>query len=149
MIDTKVEDLLSTIFSLRRLIVEEHRCGCQRDNTMTWLQLEALRHIQTEEDIPMKKVADFFHITPPSATALVDNLAKAGMIKRIPDKKDRRLTKLIITTKGKNFLEKGQKEIFIKVKKVLSCLTENEQDQMLKIYQKIINIFNQNIIKGL
>lgn len=43
---------------------------------------ETLRLVSEQKRVTMKQVADFLAITPPSATALIDHLVKAGYIQR-------------------------------------------------------------------
>ena len=89
----------------------------------------------------MKQVADFFFITPPSATSLIDSLVKSKMLKRLPDKNDRRVIHLILTPKGEKTLKKNFAQMTAQIKKVFTCLNEKERKQLISIYKKISDYF--------
>ena len=70
-------------------------------------------------------------------TVQIDKLAEEGMVKRLPDKKDRRIIRIEITPKGKSFIETSQKEVEIIIKKNLSTLSKEELESL---YQSTENI---------
>ena len=86
----------------------------------------------------MKEVASFLAITPPSATALINNLVGAGYVQRYLDKNDRRIVHLSLTGKGWLVLQKGVKERCKDLKKLIGNLSGTEQLQLLNILKKMV-----------
>jgi len=107
------------------------------------LKIQTLGFIKKQKNPLMKDVADFLAITPPSATSLIESLAKDKLIIRHFDHKDRRVVHLRITDKGSRILSKGFKEMICHMKEVFTCLTEKEKKQLIGIYRKIYNFNNK------
>ena len=85
----------------------------------------------------MKDVADFLGVSPPSATSLVNTLAKSELIYREADETDRRIVRIVISKKGKKFLEAHKKKMAEKMRANISRLSTEEQQQLKKILEKI------------
>lgn len=100
-------------------------------------QMEILHFIKDKKQIPMKEVADFLGITPPSATSLINNLVISDILERKFDKIDRRVILLSITEKGKKIFEKAKKDRAVAFEKIVSGLTEEEKEILLRILKKI------------
>jgi MarR family 2-MHQ and catechol resistance regulon transcriptional repressor len=77
-------------------------------------------------------------------TVVVDNLAKDGLVERIPSKDDRRAIVVRLTAKGKKLFD----EIFVKHAKCVSTLagvlTEKEQDNLAELLKKL----GTSLVKG-
>ena len=70
-------------------------------------------------------------------TVVVDNLAKEGLVERIPSTEDRRSIDVRLTTKGKRFFD----EVFVKhakrVSDLTSVLTDKEQEELACLLKKL------------
>lgn len=130
----KIDEIISLIFATRRILHEQ--LTSQAGKSFSFLQLATLRFIREKKPL-MKEVAGFLAITPPSATSLVNTLAESGMIRRIADAQDRRIVRLEITEEGEAKLEEWQKEMAGHMKKNLQRLDTEEQDELIKILNKI------------
>jgi len=100
-------------------------------------QVEILRYIDVERQPLMREVAEYLKVTPPSVTFLIDPLVRAGKLRRLSDKKDRRIVRLAITAKGKRALNEGFKKIKGRVGGVFEKLNKKEINNLIKIHQKI------------
>ncbi|RKY72244.1 MAG: hypothetical protein DRP97_00920 [Candidatus Latescibacterota bacterium] len=92
----------------------------------------------------MKEVADYFCITPPSATSLINPLVKSEMLKRVYDKNDRRIVRLSITSKGRKELKRGFNKLNNNMKKILMQLNINEQKNIIRILEKLSKIYENS-----
>jgi MarR family 2-MHQ and catechol resistance regulon transcriptional repressor len=99
---------------------------------------ETLRLINEKKRIAMKEVARFLAITPPSATALINHLVKAGYVARNSDKNDRRAVHLVLTKKGEAVLRKNQAEHCKIFTKLLKKLSFREQSELINILTKLV-----------
>ncbi len=70
-------------------------------------------------------------------TVVVDNLAKEGLVERIPSTEDRRSFQVRLTVKGKKLFD----EIFLKHAKCVtgltSVLTDKEQEELARLLKKL------------
>jgi DNA-binding MarR family transcriptional regulator len=73
----------------------------------------------------------------PTATALVDKLIAAKLVKRENDVKDRRIVKIFMTKLGDKFLHQVIKRKSEKMGKVLSYLSKQDKLELLRILSVI------------
>jgi len=85
----------------------------------------------------MKDLAGFLGIAAPSATSLVNTLAKSELVYREADKTDRRIVRIIISKKGEKFLAAHKKFMAEKMRANLNKLSIEEQQRLEKILEKI------------
>ncbi|HLV90753.1 MAG: MarR family transcriptional regulator [Acidimicrobiales bacterium] len=72
---------------------------------ITPARLRALRFVgRADTPVRMGELAERLGIVPRSATTLVDELADAGWVRRLPDPDDRRATLVEVTNDGQNVL---------------------------------------------
>jgi DNA-binding MarR family transcriptional regulator len=130
------EKIVSLIFSASRNLKQ----NLDLKNPLFQLPLthtETLRLINEKKHVAMKEVAGFLAITPPSATALINNLVKVGYVQRAYDKNDRRAVYLKLTKKGEAILLKSQAEHCKIFTGLLKKLSSKEQLELLNILTKL------------
>jgi len=132
--------LVSLIFNTSRLIRAQMKKRGRVD-PFSFLELKVLYYVTMEENPTMANIADCLCIAPPSATPLINRLVKDGALKRIADKNDRRIIHLAITKSGKMTLDKGIKEIFGRMQKILMELSEKERRDLTRILEKLSKIY--------
>lgn len=137
-----INRLVLLIFSAGRLIRKQSRGGKNRPDLFSVLRLETLHYVAEKGNPLMREVADYFCITSPSATSLINPLVKSGALKRMADKNDRRIIHLSITSKGRKILEKGFNKINSRMRKILIKLSVKEQENFIKILEKLSKIYS-------
>jgi len=137
----QISRIASLIFTVRNLT---HENAVQKNNkNVSFLQLITLRFIENKKPT-MKEVADYLTITAPSATSLINNLAKDELIKREEQKGDRRIVRIVITQKGEKHLKNGTEYLSQKIRKNMEVLTQKERETLAKILGKIANHLKNN-----
>ena len=135
--------IILLIFNTSRLIHEQTKGEKDCPDPFSVLCLETLRYVAEKENSLMKEVADYFRITPPSATSLINPLVKTKMLKRVIDKNDRRAVRLFITSKGRKNLNEGFSKINNRMRKILIKLSKKEQESLIKILEKLSKIYDK------
>ncbi len=102
------------------------------------LEMETLRYAKEGDHPLMRDVARNFHMTPPAATLLIDNLVRGKRLERHVDSEDRRSVRIGITKYGRELLDEGMAERTAELKKLFSVLTPAERTQFTAIIKKII-----------
>lgn len=138
MITSNTRKLISTIFSLKRLIFNQLKKTKLFDPKLH-LQAETLFFIANKQRSQMKDIAEHLYITPPSATSMINKLEKSNLIKRTTDPKDRRSVYIELTSTGKKFIKKFNKEIESHLTKILSPLNEEDKKTLINIHSKLFN----------
>lgn len=140
----RADELMSLLLGVMRLMTTHLSREHKKDfSGSSPLHFQVLSYIKNRRDPLMREIAEFLLITPPSATSLVDSMATEGLIKRVPDKRDRRATRLSLTPKGTKFCGRTLKQMTNHAKEMFLCLTEDERQQLIFIYRKIDSHFNK------
>jgi DNA-binding MarR family transcriptional regulator len=80
---------------LRQMV--SSRPGVWASSELTLAQLIALHIISARAPITVFSLSEALNIQPPATSAMVDRLARAGLVCRIPDPQDRRRVLLAVT----------------------------------------------------
>jgi DNA-binding MarR family transcriptional regulator len=76
-------------------------------------------------------------------TTLADKLFKEGLLERQTDENDRRIINLMITPKGKEFLEFHKKNLKKSIIKRLEVLEDEDVQKLNDSFEKIQKIFSK------
>jgi DNA-binding MarR family transcriptional regulator len=102
---------------------------------LTMLQCQALECIKKKAGTHMGDISTHFATTMPTATALVDKLISAKLVKRENDIKDRRIVKISLTKAGEKLLTETKKQRTNKMQKLLSYLPKQDKLELLRILE--------------
>jgi len=136
-----IDYIISLIFKTDRLIHRRLKREKRRLDPFSVLRLEALRYIAEKKNPSMREVADYFCITPPSVTSLINSLVRSKVVKRVYDENDRRAIRLFITSKGREELKKGINRINNNMRKILRQLNTKELKGLIRILEKLSKIY--------
>lgn len=84
------------------------------------------------ESLPISVIGDILFISRPNMTSHIDKLVKDGMVERIPDEKDRRITRIKITLEGSRFIKKSRLIVEDNMRENLSPLNNEELEDLYK-----------------
>ena len=130
--------IISLMFSIsRNLRQESQETEIEAAERLSMIQLETLKFIDEHESPPMKDVADYLSIAPPSLTPLIDSLELKSLLRRGPSQQDRRATLIFLTAKGKDVLEKAMRKKMKRMRYVFEKLTKDEQQALVRILEKL------------
>ena len=105
----------------------------------TLTHFEVLMYVAERGPVTMKNIASWLHITPPSASALVDKLVRKKLLARVEKDDDRRTVHVMLGGEAhKLFKSLREKKITI-FKKMFSKLDENEKEKLVCLIKKCIN----------
>ncbi|MEK6256623.1 MAG: MarR family transcriptional regulator [Chloroflexota bacterium] len=131
--ESKLFDLLSSINHLRlgKAVLGEL--------DLSFSQMALLRWVATSPGCHVQEIADGLELTAPTVSVAIRRLVEAGLLDRCPDPNDKRAACISLSDQGKElqerFLDKRQAE----VRRLMSGLTNDEQNQLLHLLQKAFN----------
>jgi DNA-binding MarR family transcriptional regulator len=102
---------------------------------MSIAQVRALYALR--EPLSMRELAERLYLDPSNLTALVDRLEALGLVERRADADDRRVKRLVITTKGVHLSEQIIDAVFAEGT-VFDQLEVDEQRQLLALLGRIV-----------
>jgi DNA-binding MarR family transcriptional regulator len=126
------------LLTFRRKIIE----SCRKEglpNDLSMPQIEVMSFIGPDGSETMKAIADHLRITPPSVTAMIAEMEKKGIVKRVVDPSDRRRISIVLSKKAKviysSILDKKH-EVLQKMISRLSATDKKELERIITILIK-------------
>lgn len=110
----------------------------QRAMPLSFAQYQTLSFVAHSAKPNMQEVARNFNIAAPSATFLVDELARGGLIKRHASRGDRRRIELALTPKGRGVLRTCTEKRERVLSRVFQSLSENDRSDLNRILKKLM-----------
>lgn len=107
---------------------------------LTHPQFSVLETLAKEGPMPLKKLSQKLFVTGANITCVVDNLEKAGFVRRIPSKIDRRIVTAEITPKGKVKFEEVIPNYVESMEQLSTMYEEDEQEKLQELLQKLHNV---------
>lgn len=98
--DLSIYDKLFVLYNLTMKIEKEELAESQF-NDISINDLHIIHIISLKEDITISQIAKLMGVSKPALTGNVDKLEKLDYIRRVPNKKDRRVTNIELTQRGK------------------------------------------------
>ncbi len=133
--ESNLEDLL---LLFRRNIAEALRKdGFKQD--LTFSQVEVLRFIGPAGKETMKRIADYLKIAPPSATEIVAEMEKKGVVARKGNPKDRRIVYIVLTPSAKKLFTSISKRKEYVLNKMVSKLKIEDRRHLERIIRILIS----------
>ena len=78
-----------------------------KQTDLSMLQAYALAHLFFKGPLKMSDLCEHMQVSPAAASQLIDRLEKLEMVERISDPDDRRVRKIVVLEKGKNFVQEN------------------------------------------
>lgn len=97
----------------------------------------ALRILSATENCDISTFASNVGVSQPTATTTVDRLVEAGYITRTPCVNDRRVTRLNLTDKGRDVVERSKQAHRAIMAPYIERLTRKEQEELIRIIRKM------------
>jgi DNA-binding MarR family transcriptional regulator len=132
------DKVLTLMFEMGRLI--RHACIGAGDLPLPLAHLETLRFVGEKKSPTMRDVATYLRITAPSATHIIDELVKGGLMTRSADRKDRRIVRLTLSKKGSTFLAKSMRLKMKVLRGIVGSLNRADQKEFVRILSKLIHV---------
>lgn len=128
--------IFPVMFEFGRLV----RCRAKQEkkHQLTLPQLEALWFISQSGEPLMRDVASYLKVKAPSATALIEELAKSGQLVRAANPKDRREVRVRLTPKGGKTLDALIARKSRAIEDILSVISKRERDEFIKLLRLIV-----------
>lgn len=137
MTKVNLNELYHTLHRLNRLM---HRNAHKEGHGKGWLfhgQASLLLLLLQNDGVSQRELAEQLDIRPSSMTEMISKLDQSGLIEKKQDEKDQRVMRIYLTESGKKAAEgiiESKDEL---AEAFFSPLTEDEQEQLLMLTQKL------------
>lgn len=105
---------------------------------LSLMQAHVLNIINFNRPCTMSQIAKVTSLTMGSVTQIVDKLVSKKYVKRVHSKEDRRIIYAELMAKGKKVIQATQGHVRMVSADILSKFTEKEQEQMLNLFQRMV-----------
>ena len=102
-----------------------------------------LRMLEMAGPLPTSAIGKQLFIAKQNMTTLVDRLVNQGLAERENDAADRRVIRVMITEKGREFLKEGKSELKKIVMGNLAKLTDEDIESLHSAFRAIRNIVDK------
>lgn len=100
-------------------------------------QLFTIMSLYERESMRLSQLSRELHVSPPTASGIVDRLEKGSYARRLADPHDRRAVLVALTPKGKAIARTFRKTIQRRWEEILEKLPPQDRAQYLRILRKI------------
>lgn len=108
-----------------------------REFQLTQSQYQVLRVLEhAAAPLPSLEIGARMPQVTPAITGLLTRLAEQGLVKRKPDKQDKRVTQVELTTKGKGLLKKLEKPVLDLHRQLTAPLNDAELKQLSRLIER-------------
>ena len=121
-VESAVESLVSVLDSARDA----------QTPTVPPAQLRVLSIIAGNRHTNMSRLADALDVVPSSASRLCDRLEAAGLLRRVPDPRDRREVRLMLTPSARRLLDQIRERRRAALAEVLDRMPEPSREELLR-----------------
>lgn len=135
-VNMKDEEIIELFFEVNRLNLQ---WGKRQVKSLSPFrgQYRALSALEQTGAIPQKELARILEVRPASISEILLKLEHKGLVERIPDQKDKRITLVTLTNAGRMQAAKNRRERAKFHSSMLSDLTEEEKESFVRILKKI------------
>ena len=134
---TRIDQIAGEVSVLMPMIARRVLLGFFQMVNITQAQIFTIMTLTEKSPVRLSELSKRMNISGPTVTGLVDRLERSGLVKRIPDKGDRRAINVDLTTKGKNIARKLRSTLKRKWKGLLITLPKKDQENYARILRKI------------
>jgi DNA-binding MarR family transcriptional regulator len=107
------------------------------------LHFEIMKLLHEAGTLHVAEIGERLQVARAQMTHLIDKLANLGVVERQMDTADRRMTNVMLTGKGRAFFEEHNSNIKNAIKETLSCLTDEELEDLLDSLRKLRDILSK------
>ena len=118
--------------------LEKEKLAESQFNDLSINDLHIIHIIYLLNDATISKISQLTTVSKSALTGNIDKLEKLGYIKRVPSKKDRRVTNIAFTSKGKLLSKLHNKDYLKFINSLLANCTNLEKDKLNKLLNQLI-----------
>ncbi|WP_331774402.1 MarR family winged helix-turn-helix transcriptional regulator [Sulfurospirillum sp. 1612] len=141
------DEISKLTFNMQKMCTAKEALFCATIN-LSPIQFRCLRYLLKTTFLQVKELADNMELTPSRITNLLNNLESKGYIQRKISNKDRRIIKVTLTKKGREYATEVREKYIKYHEEILSMLKDEEEIKSLftnlKKFEQILDEFLEN-----
>ena len=114
-----------------------------KQTDLSLLQAYALAHLVFKGPLKMSDLCEHIQVSPAAASQLIDRLEKLEMVVRISDPMDRRVRKIDVLDKGKNFVQENFRFSQSWISEIPTDITPEQVSQITEVLSMLLQSSNK------
>lgn len=139
-IDNIIENLFYVLPIIRKKLLKLDPAEISSDFSLSRLHVGVMGIIREENTLPISEIAKKLLIPKPQMSLLINQLVKAGMVGRHPNRNDRRVSDITLTPQGQSTLNHCEELLKNNIRENLSDLNEHDLEELSISLQKLKDI---------
>jgi DNA-binding MarR family transcriptional regulator len=138
MVDPSYERIAQLMTQFMRLLQTRPEAWRELDLTMT--QLKALMFLRARQPLTIGKIGQALHVSLASASALVDRLARLGLVTRHEALSDRRQTIVRLDASGEAMLARLETDASARMRRIIEALSPEGRAAFTLALEEMIRV---------
>jgi len=111
-------------------------------------QFPILVHLWEEQGITQKALCELIRVEQPTLVHTLKRMERDGLIKKLPDKDDKRKWRIYLTDRALSLKDMLQEESYSVDKVIVGGLNETEQKEFMRLIGIITSTLENELLKG-
>jgi DNA-binding MarR family transcriptional regulator len=113
------------------------RAAREQTDGLTLAQYQLLLPLRETPELPVGELAIGAGIATPTATRMLDGLARGGIVTREPSSADRRVVNVRLTEKGGRLVRAKRETVSAKRRAIYASLSAREREQAVSLLKRL------------
>jgi len=141
--ENKMSSLVGNIFTIKPMFYRTLGKPLPMNSGITPGAYYCMMYLKKCNSLSMSDLGKMLLISKPNVTALVNKLIAKGLAVRSPDKQDRRIIMIRLSSKGVQFIEKNNKKYMNQIIAKLMSLSDSELELLFVSLQHVKEILSK------
>jgi len=115
-----------------------------KNTELSLLQAYALAYVFFKGPLKMSDLCEHMMVSPAAASQLIDRLEKLKMVTRISELGDRRVRKIVVLDKGKNFVQENFRFSQSWIAEIPADITPEQAAQVTEVLSMLLQSLSKN-----
>jgi MarR family transcriptional regulator, organic hydroperoxide resistance regulator len=115
-----------------------------KNTELSLLQAYALAYVFFRGPLKMSDLCEHMLVSPAAASQLIDRLEKLEMVERISEPGDRRVRKIVVLDKGKNFVQENFRFSQRWISEIPADIAPEQMAQIGEVLTMLLKSLNKN-----
>jgi MarR family transcriptional regulator, organic hydroperoxide resistance regulator len=117
--------------------------GVREVGELTFSQLHLLTALADRSPRSVGELAELAGVAAPTATRMLDGLARAGVVERRPSSSDRRVVEIFLTDEGRRIVRRKRSRIAAKRRELHDSLAPGERAQAERLLGRLADLMDE------
>jgi DNA-binding MarR family transcriptional regulator len=137
-LDILAEDMVEIIPLFHKKLLCDKKCHVKP--SIVSPKSKVLCILDGHDMMPISEIGKKLFLSKPHMSSLVDKLIEEGLVKRMPNKEDRRIINLKITDKGRRYVKEVRQELKDYIKSNVASLSKSDISSLCRSLENVKKI---------